>query len=120
VNLAQGMDVLASEGTKVAARGMDELRPIYDATCKKHDITDEALSGRGCQMVLYVESKEHEPSELSVLMLYLLDKGVAMRDIIANIKCATPEIYKQALALRIEQSTRYKQQQTARVVGVMA
>ena len=115
--LAQGMDVLAPEVTKVAARKMDELRPIYDAACKKHKITNEALSGRECQMALYYRT---EPSELPVLMEYLLDKGVPVRHIITYIKGATPELRQYSLSLCIAQHEAYERQQQARAVNVMA
>ena len=111
MTLAQETDAIVSESTTVVARGMDELRLIYDAACKKHKIADDELSGRGPQEALFYRTQE---SELSVLMAYLVEKGVAVSHIITSIKCATPELYRQSLQLCIAQHKAYEQQQSVK------
>jgi len=123
VTLAQGTDVFAPESTKTVTRGMDELRPIYDSICKQHGVTDEALSGRGCQTALYYLPVQ---ADVSMLMEYLIEKDVAVSCIIPLIKCATPATYNRAFRLRLAQHEAYvrrqsagkgKQQETAQKVG---
>ena len=117
MTFAQGTDAFVSGNTDEAARGMDELRPIFDEACKKHKITDEALSGREPQVALYYRTDLAHPSELLVLMTYLVEKGVAMSHIITGIKCATPEIRRESLVLCIQQHAEYQRQQSANVAN---
>ena len=113
VTLMQETGTIVSESTNTVARSIDELYSIYDAACKKYEISNEALSGRAVQEMLFHRTRLPEMPDL---MDYLLKKGVAVRYIITSIKCATPELRKEALALRIAQHEEYERQQSTKVV----